>query len=55
MPRIDTPAVAFASLPPVQGGAAVFAGRRLLFAHYDVATSAHVDLQLLLAETTKGL
>lgn len=38
-----------------QGGAVVFAGRRLLFAHYDVATSAHVDLQLLLAEATKGL
>lgn len=38
-----------------QGGAVVFQGRRPLFAHYDQATSAHVDLQLLLAEATKGL
>lgn len=38
-----------------QGGAVVFQGRRLLFAHYDKATSAHVDLQLLLAEASRGL
>lgn len=41
--------------PALQGGAVVFQGRRLLFAHYDKATSAHVDLQLLLAEATRGL
>lgn len=38
-----------------QGGAVVFFGRRLVFAHYDAATSAHVDLKLLLAEATRGL
>lgn len=38
-----------------QGGAIVLQGRRLLFAHYDQATSAHVDLQLLLAEAARGL
>jgi hypothetical protein len=39
----------------LQGGAVVFFGRRLVFAHYDAATSAHVDLKLLLAEATRGL
>jgi hypothetical protein len=33
----------------------VFFGRRLVFAHYDKATSAHVDLKLLLSEATLGL
>lgn len=40
--------------PCLQGGALVFEGRRLLFAHYDVATSAHVDLDLLEAEASKS-
>lgn len=40
---------------PVQGGAVVFAGRRLLFAHYDEATSAHVDFEALLAAATQEL
>lgn len=33
----------------------VFQGRKLLFAHYDRATSAHVDFALLQREATKGL
>ncbi len=51
-------AAALPSLPwccAVQGGAVVFQGRRLLFAHYDQATAAHVDFGLLLEEATKGL
>ncbi|KAL4440489.1 hypothetical protein ABPG75_003490 [Micractinium tetrahymenae] len=38
-----------------QGGAVIFQGRQLLFAHYDRATSAHVDFGLLQREATKGL
>lgn len=38
-----------------QGGAVVFQGRELLFAHYDAATSAHIDFGLLQAEATRGL
>ncbi|PSC71988.1 seleno U [Micractinium conductrix] len=38
-----------------QGGAVVFDGKRLVFAHYDAATSAHVDFKLLIREATRGL
>lgn len=38
-----------------QGGALIFHGRNVLLAHKDKATSAHIDLDLLLAEATKGL
>ncbi len=52
---ISTPPLA-AYLPPApQGGAIIFQGRQLLFAHYDKATSAHVDFALLGREATKGL
>lgn len=33
----------------------MFEGRRLVFSHYDVATSAHVDLGLLQEVATAGL
>lgn len=38
-----------------QGGAVVFEGRRVLFAHYDPSTGAHVDMRLLVEKATKGL
>jgi len=38
-----------------QGGALVFEGRRLLWAHADRATSAHADLAEVLAAATRGL
>eukprot|EP00887_Chlorella_sp_A99_P006735 scaffold3.g6735.t1 len=37
------------------GGAVVFEGRRVLFAHYDPSTGAHVDMRLLVEKATKGL
>ncbi|EFN51152.1 hypothetical protein CHLNCDRAFT_55327 [Chlorella variabilis] len=38
-----------------QGGVLVFEGPRLLWAHYDPATSAHADLGQLVAAATQGL
>ncbi|KAL4458903.1 hypothetical protein ABPG75_013768 [Micractinium tetrahymenae] len=38
-----------------QGGVLVFEGRRLLWAHADPATSAHADLEEVVAAATAGL
>lgn len=37
-----------------QGGTLVFEGPRLLFSHYDPATSAHADFQQVVAAATQG-
>lgn len=38
-----------------QGGVVIFQGKEQVWSHYDKATGAHADLDLVLRKATEGL